>query len=265
MHRILCSTGALITRRNGRNHHLLKELSEKLDCGGFEFMIYDSWYDEIDRITEDIRAMELNIPVVHCEKSIGEHIVSEDNTAADLFEKNCRCAEKIGAKMLVLHLWNGMVSDRNFKANLSAYSKLAEISESFGLMLTVENVVCNTGSPMAHLYELAERYPGISFTFDTKMAEFHGELDRVYNEELWRNNIRHLHINDYGGGLKDWSDLRSLHLGEGHVDFDGFFGFVRRVGYSGDFTVEATAVRPDGSVDIDKLNGDFLKIKGYIT
>lgn len=56
----------------------------------------------------------------------------------------------------------------------------------------------------------------------------------------------------------------TLHLGCGNIDFDGFFAFIRKTGYSGDFTVEATSVNNDGSVDIDKLNSDFLKIKGYI-
>ena len=133
-----------------------------------------------------------------------------------------------------------------------------------GLTLTVENVVCNQSTPAAHLKELAEEYPHIPFTFDTKMAEFHGELDKVYDEKLWTDNIRHLHINDYGGGVKDWSDLRTLHFGGGHVDFERFFAFERKMGYSGDFTVEASSVRDDGSVDINKLNRDFLIIKGHI-
>ena len=264
MHRILCSTGALITRKNGRNHLLLSSLAEKLEFDGFEFMIYDSWYDNIYLITNDIRAMKLNIPVVHCEKKIGEHIAAQDGTAFGLFETNCRCAERLGAEKLVLHLWNGLISDSNFDANLQAYGRLGDIAAEHGLLLTVENVVCNHSVPSAHFRELSDCYPEIAFTFDTKMAEFHGELDSVYSEELWRKHIRHLHINDYGGGVLDWFDLRTLHIGDGHVDFDSFFEFARKMNYSGDFTVEASSVRDNGSVDIDKLNEDLFKIKGYI-
>lgn len=37
---ILCSTGALIGKPNGRDYRLLESLSEKLNCDGFEFMMY---------------------------------------------------------------------------------------------------------------------------------------------------------------------------------------------------------------------------------
>lgn len=264
MNRILCSTGALITRKNGRDHRLLEGFAEKLRCDGFELMLYDSWYDKMPSVTSDIRAMGLAVPVVHCEKSIGELIAAVDSLAYERFEINCRAAERVGAGMLVLHLWNGLVSDSNFGENLKAYSRLDHMAEEHGLTLTVENVVCNHSTPAEHLQELSEAYPHIAFTFDTKMAEFHGELDRVYDEKLWTDHIRHLHINDYGGKVMDWSDLRTLHIGEGHVDFDRFFAFAKKMGYSGDYTVEASSVRNDGSVDIDKLNRDFLNIKGHI-
>ena len=39
MNRILCSTGALIGRPNGRDYTLLNECAKRLDCDGFEFMI----------------------------------------------------------------------------------------------------------------------------------------------------------------------------------------------------------------------------------
>ena len=263
MNRILCSTGALITRRNGRNHRLLPEFAEKLKFDGFELMIYQSWYGCMD-IMEDIARMGLVIPTVHCEKEIGE-LVSEGNAEAyDRFEFDCKAAETIGAELLVLHLWNGLVSDSNFSENLRAYDRLKNIAEKHGLLLTIENVVCNVSSPMERLLELEAEYPDISFTFDTKMAQFHGELERIYNKELWQKHIKHLHINDYGSGIKDWNALKTLHIGSGNVDFDSFFGFVRKMGYNGDFTVEATSVSPEGLVDIDKLNEDFLKIKGYI-
>ena len=151
MHKVLCSTGALITRKNGRDHRLLAGFAEQLHCDGFEFMLYDSWYDKLDSIADDVKAMGLDIPAVHCEKSIGELIAAEDDLAYERFEMNCKAAERVGAKLLVLHLWNGLVSDSNFGANLRAYGRLADMAAEHGLMLTVENVVCNQSTPAAHL------------------------------------------------------------------------------------------------------------------
>lgn len=47
MNEILCSTGALLGRPNGRDYRQLDRMAERLTCDGFEFMIYGSWYPEI--------------------------------------------------------------------------------------------------------------------------------------------------------------------------------------------------------------------------
>lgn len=74
MNEILCSTGALIGRPNNRNFRLLEGLAGRLDCDGFEFMMYDTWYGQTEEITDYLCRIRLHIPVVHCEKSIGEAI-----------------------------------------------------------------------------------------------------------------------------------------------------------------------------------------------
>ena len=43
--------------------------------------------------------------------------------------------------------------------------------------------------------------------------------------------------------------------------FDGFFKKLGEYGYTGDFTVEATALAKDGTVDFDMINGCFRKIR----
>ena len=42
MREILCSTGAIIGRPNGRNYRLLEDLAKQLQCDGFELMMYDT-------------------------------------------------------------------------------------------------------------------------------------------------------------------------------------------------------------------------------
>ena len=55
--------------------------------------------------------------------------------------------------------------------------------------------------------------------------------------------------------------LRVLHIGEGHVDFEPFFDRVRASGYSGYATVESTSVRPDGSIDFDRINRSLQRVR----
>ena len=272
MHQILCSTGALIGRPNGRDYRLLKQFQPQLDCDGFEFMLYSTWYDQIEELTAFLKTIHLHIPVVHCEKSLSEHISAggeeELREAFRLFEMNCAVAEALGAEKMVFHLWNGIISDSNFENNLRAYPELREKAEKHGLTLLVENVVCNGTDPMDHWAELYQHYPEIRFVFDTKMADFHRQLELLYQPEydwLWKEgHILHYHVNDYGGGYKDWSNLKVLPLGKGHIDFERFFHFVMQTGYTGDFTFEATGFDRTGTVDIRNLNDQFALARKYL-
>lgn len=269
MSRILCSTGALIGRPNGRDYHILSDLINKLDCDGFEFMLYSSWYDEVEEIRDYLLSLKIDIPVMHCEKHIGEKISigggENINEAIRLFKINCQMAKDINAEKMVMHLWDGGTSDWNFNNNLETYGILKNIADGYGIDLLVENVVCSKENPMKHWCELAEKYPDVHFIFDTKMAAFHEQEELLYSNEyewLWKEkHIRHYHINDYNGGYMEWSKLKTLPIGQGHIDFKKFFRFIRKINYNDTFTVEATAFREDGSVDTEMLNGCFRKIR----
>lgn len=267
--KILCSTGALIGRPNGRNHKLLYELTKQLSCDGYEFMMYDSWYDKSEEIVADLQEMKLCIPVMHCEKHIGEALSKNGErdweTAFRLFEINCGMAKRLGAEKLVIHLWDGEYSDRNFINNHKALGELLPMAESYGLDLLVENVVCNVENPMKHWVELAEAYPEVHFVFDTKMAAFHNQMKLIYAPEyqwLWdKGHIKHLHVNDYGGGYMEWAKLRTLAIGEGNIEFGPFFRLLKEKNYTGHFTIEATAFDAAGAVHTEKLNRCFDYIR----
>lgn len=272
MRQILCSTGALIGRPNGRDYRLLKEFCPQLDADGFEFILYSTWYDQMDSLTAFLQGLKLNIPVLHCEKTLAEHISKggeeEWQEAFRLFEINCTLANALGAEKMVLHLWNGLISDSRFENNLRAWPLLNEKAMEHGLTLLTENVVCRQ-DPMSHWVELYRHYPDIKFVFDTKMADFHAQLDQLYMPEyawLWKeNHILHYHVNDFGGSYMDWNNLKVLQLGKGHIDFDRFFRFIRETGYRGDFTFEGTGFDQDGQVNIRNLNDQFALARKYLS
>lgn len=274
MAEILCSTGALLGKANNRDYRLLQKLAEQLQCDGYEFMMYSSWYQDWEVMADYLVGQGLHIPVVHCEKHIGEAVSwGEENPqdsaelaqAMEKFRVNCELARRIGARALVLHLWNGQISDQRFEYNLRIYPRLRDMANDYGLDLLVENVVCNQENPLKHLEQLAQAYPGVHFVWDTKMAAFHQEETLLYRQEyawLWQqDHIRHYHVNDYAGGYKDWGRMKTLPLGEGHIDFDAFFQYIHRIGYKGSFTVEATAFGADGQVDVEMLNRCFERIR----
>lgn len=269
---ILCSTGALIGRPNNRDYTLLKDLAPKLSCDGFELMIYPDWYPRADKLISFTREIGINIPVIHCEKRIGELLssgTSEDlKSAMQDFRLNCDIAKGVGAEKLVLHLWNGIVSDSHIENNISGYKYLREISDEYGLLLLTENVVCNVSDPMSNLHELYKKYPDAGFVFDTKMAAFHCQEELLYDDgNLWlQDNIKHYHVNDYGGGYKDWNNLKVLPIGDGRIDFDKFFAYIKEKNHQNfTFTVESTAFDKTGVVHTDILNRCFDRIRSYLS
>jgi len=269
MCKILCSTGALIGKPNNRDYRLLESLSKQLLCDGFEFMMYSAWYEEVEFLIKTLKEMKLEIPVVHCEKHIGEAVSKgEFDEAYRSFDINCYIARELGAESIVVHLWDGITSDAYFENNVEGYRYLRDIAGRYGVGLLIENVVCNQKDPMKHWCELKEKFADICFVFDTKMAAFHDQMDLLYEEEyqwLWRDDhIRHYHVNDYAGGYKDWGKLRTLPIGQGHVDFERFFKFMRKIEYQGTFTVEATAFDSSGAVDIEMLNRQFAYIREFM-
>ena len=271
MHEVFCSTGALIGRPNGRDYRLLKVFCPQLECDGIELMIYPDWYGEYEELLAFLKPLNIRIPVLHCEKAVTEHVTKggreELQEAFRLFRINCRIAAETGAVKMVLHLWNGILSDSRFENNLAAFGDMRRTAEEFGLDLLVENVVCRM-DPMTHWKELYRVYPDIHFVFDTKMADFHRQLDLAYEPEyawLWQeDHIRHLHVNDYAGGYMDWDHMRVLPIGQGHINFSRFFSFVRSTGYRGDYTLEVTGFDPEGKVHIDVLNRQFADVRKMI-
>ena len=267
--RILCSTGAFIGRPNGRDPRLMADYAAKLHCDGYEFLMFHQWHEQRGEIARMVREEGLICPVLHVEKQVGEllsrHETGDWDTAFTLFARNCEMAQALHAKKLVLHLWGGLPSDHHIADNFTCVERLLHMAQAHGLLLTVENVVCAAADPLTHLRALHQAFPTLYFTVDTKMAAFHAQMDAMMapaQRWLWRQDcVRHLHVNDYAGGYKDWERLRTLPIGQGNVDFAAFFAFLQCRHYAHTMTVEATCVRKDGSVDIQALNAslDFLR------
>ena len=267
---ILCSTGTFIGRINDFDYKLIPAYSEKIYCDGFEMMIEPFWNEReiLSEIADYLARCGLNFQTLHADKTVGDLI--SKNEPGDLeealrrFDLNCFTAAKIGARLVVLHLWGGLASDKNIAINIAVFADLLEIARKHGVTVVVENVVCNTYNALAHLCELSKLYgDDAKFIIDVRHAEFHKMLQATCEcGSLWKN-VLHTHIADYKGDCLDWSKLRPvLRPGAGDVDFTYFFAFLKKIGYQGSFALEAGARTADGTaVDCDKLNEslDFIR------
>lgn len=265
------SSGAFIGRRNGFSPDGFFSVCREYDCDGFEFMFYRAWYPELDAMLDRFRALGVSFPTLHCDKMIGEGFSSGDpeeyENALSLFRENCRAAASLGSRLLILHLWNGLPSDKYIGRHIDALSDLYQIASGYDLQLTVENVICADRDPMTHLTAIAERYPEARFTFDTKMAAFHDQMEEIVSparREIAKR-IAHVHLNDYGGGVRDFSDLRVLHIGEGKIDFSPFLTLLREINYPGAVTLECSCFSSlDGSWAPEKMKTSIATARAML-
>lgn len=197
----------------------------------------------------------------------------EDRTAfqngIERFRVNLEIAGAFGADKMVLHLWNGIVSDKNLSKNIERFGVLNELARASRVELMIENVVCNHKNPLENIRRVHETYRCATFVYDTKMSEFHNQTMELFSSEwdwlLRECLVSHMHINDYNGGYMDWSNLKTLPVGAGKIDFTGLFDKLAQYDYAGDFTVEATAIcRETGEVDYDMLNACFDRIRNLL-
>ena len=269
MNKVLCSAGAFIGTVNNFNYRLIPEYSRLFNCDGFEMMIEPFWNSEeqLGEIGDYLSGYNVNFETLHADKSIGDLISRNEpddlTEAFRRFDLNCRTACKIGAKLIVLHLWGGISSDKNIDFNIKVYADLLEIAKKYDMIITAENVVCNTRNALEHLRGLNKIYGGeAKFIIDVRHAEFHKNLKETCETKYLWENILHTHISDYKGGYMDWTKLRPvLRPGTGDVDFGYFFDFLKKIKYQGWLALEAGARNADNTaVDFDKINEslDFI-------
>ncbi len=269
---VYASTGAFVTRKNNRNYRLIGPVGEQMHADGFEFLMFDSWNDEIGEIRSYLKSTGHSFPVLHMDKCIGE-ILSEKGEdgfeeSLRLFERDLETAIAIGSKKLVLHLWNGRHSDAHFEESLPIASGFNALAKEAGVILAIENVIPKTELSVDRLLAMSGFDNSLHFTYDTKMAHLKNENPLLATEKylplLTDEKITHFHMNDSDPNLFYDGRLQVLHMGEGTVDFAAIFALLKKTAYSGTVTVESTSVERDGTPRIEKMNNTLDAVREKI-
>lgn len=257
---VLCSTGVLTRGPDQTDHERILEHAPKLGAAALELALYAEWYGHLDEVVEDLGKAELTFHSVHADKAIGSGLGSEDSDEAEealaLLEVNCRVAAALGAKTLVLHLWELPTGDEQLERNLDRLPTCLDTAEAYNVALTVETVPGRAGTTLSNIRLALERDPRCGVTLDTEFLGFHGELaESIATDWLWADNrVRHVHLKDFNGRLREQGVRRYLLPGEGKLDLQGFLNGLRERGYSGGVTLEASALTPTGELDQARLD-----------
>ena len=249
MNKIYLSTGCFTGRINGRDPHLLSRFFEKIDSDGFELMLYDDFYADLDSIVKEYVSLGISIPAVHMNKRIGDLCSTPGNgmlvSALDLVRTDVETALALGAKKCIFHPWGFPDSDTHLQMVLERVAAVIEVGRSYGIELMPENCVCTHGTPLDGLSRLLESCD-CRICMDTRAAAFHGQVESTL-KTLLPERIGHFHVIDYAGAPGDWDARKVIpQPGDGNVCWNVFFAELKKAGYGGSLTMESSYMLADG-------------------
>ena len=254
MSRRLLSTGVVTRFPDRPDLQPVLDLLPKLAVDGFELSMYCGW--DLEDAAQRLSATSLQFVAAHCDKRIGADLVLEPDRGLAAFAANCRLAEAVGAKLVVLHLWELPPGDRELDRNLDVLPSLLDEADGHGLTLAVETLPGTAATPLENIRRAVERDERCRVTLDTEFLAFADQLDAAFEEDwLWETGrVAHVHVKDWGGDLRDRNGLRRYLLpGEGVIDFEHVYGSLAERGYDGAMTLEISALDVEGAVLPERL------------
>jgi sugar phosphate isomerase/epimerase len=243
----LASTGLVNRFPDAAPHEAIVTWLPQLDVDGFELSIGRIW--DTARVEHDLGSAGLRFATAHADKRIGAELLENPRAALAELERNCRLAAALGARIVVLHLWELPVGDRRLEANLELLPACVDVADASGLLLAIETIPCSLGSPLANVHRALDRDQRCHVTLDTEFLARHGQLETALEDDALWNHVAHVHVKDYADTLRDGGGRRRYLIpGEGNIDFDHVFGALRARRYEGALTLEISAVDADGNV-----------------
>jgi sugar phosphate isomerase/epimerase len=268
---ILCSTGAFSRHPDYTDYRSILEYGPQLEVDGLELLFYPSWYPELERVATDLQRSGLKFPVIHTEKNIGVALgraqVSEREQGVRWLQENCWLGNRLGSRILVLHLWGWPELDDNLDNNLERLHDCADIAAGYDIELAIETIPCRKSDPLSNVRRAVERDERSRVALDTEFLAKHEQIETVFATEwLWSQAlVRHVHIKDYDGqGFRNDGSRKYLHPGQGYIDFAHFFQGLKQHNFSGSISLEAPAIDQQGHVDIEMLRESLAFIQKSI-
>jgi sugar phosphate isomerase/epimerase len=268
---LLCSTGAFSRFPDYTQYEAVLEYGPQLDVDGLELMFYPGWYANLEQIAANLCGSGLKFPVVHSEKNIGVALgkaqAEEREQGVRWLADNCWLGSRIGARVLVLHLWGWPELDDALDNNLERLHACIDIAARYEIELAIETIPCRQSDPLSNVLRAIERDGRSRVALDTEFLAKHQQIETAFTTDwLWREPlVRHAHIKDYDGeGFSADGRRRYLHPGEGEINFERFFAGLKRCGFAGTISLEAPAIDQKGHADIGKLRASLTDLRRMI-
>lgn len=191
----------------------------------------------IDILLEIKEKYSLNITAVHPTMSLAESFMifsayeRRFYEALKQYHRYSEVAKALGAKYIIMHGGkpNGILTDEEY---CERYMALKEQTLKNEVTVLQENVVNYRSGDIEFLRSMRDILGrDAEFCFDIKQSIRSGYLPMDLVEEFY-DNIKHYHISDHSVA----GDC--LLPGDGKFNFGGFFGFLKKRGYTGALITE---------------------------
>jgi sugar phosphate isomerase/epimerase len=257
---ILCSSGAF-SPPGVADTTIIASIGPVLPIDGVEVLVQPNWVGQLDRAASELCRTGLRFPVVHARKHLGAEL--PETTAVRELMETLQFAKTIGAHLMVLHPWDLPESDDGFGQRLGPLREAADMAERASVRIGLETVPCLRATPLGNLQTALEMEPRFGVVLDTEFLAMHDELEAALESDwLWeRGGAVHIHLKDFdGSGRGADGRRRYLDIGEGAIDFQGFFAGLERRGFAGSVALEAPAYLADGRADVMRLQRSLGRV-----
>lgn len=256
---ILCSSGVFFHRSpegqlvSPSNDHVgdILSMAPEVSSDGIEVLVTRRMVGSLNEAAKRL-AGKLRIPVVHAPKHAGALLPS--NEGVTQLEEATRFAFEVGARSVVLHLWDMPASDEDFDNRLEAAVIAADLAAAHGIRLLIETIPCRVHTPLTNIKRVLDHEPRAGVTLDTEFLALHGELEKALHADwLWEGDlVGHIHVKDFDGNLADPDgNRRYLMPGAGGIDFPEVFRVLDERGFAGTVSLEAAVHLSDGRPDLE--------------
>ena len=192
--------------------------------------------------------------------AVSEAVVQEDLIKLDAQDRKrsadfvCRCINELPeCGITTINLFTGpapwgdnpVIIGKDIKQGdawgmlFDAFDIFVPLAEKSGMTLALENVWGMVANDFFTAKHLVSRYNSTRFgvNYDPSHDVLRGHADVGWIVRQWGSDIKHIHLKDAAGRQENGAFVFPL-LGEGHVDWDGFFQAVSDIGYGGYMSVE---------------------------
>ncbi|MBW3587890.1 MAG: sugar phosphate isomerase/epimerase [Actinobacteria bacterium] len=222
---------------------------------GIEILVTRRMVGSLKQAVDKLGASSIRCPTIHGPKRVGAALPSPE--AVVQLDEAAWFAAAIGAREVVLHLWDLPESDTDLAGRLDAVVIAADLADKHGVRMLIETIPCQASTPLRNIQRVLEREPRVGVALDTEFLAIHNELEEAFASDwLWADgHVRHVHIKDYDGNTSEPDGTRRyLMPGDGLIDFPSAFKALEDRGFSGAVSLEAANYLDDGRPDIESAS-----------